>query len=131
MSNISLNIGFTQVCVWPGTIVENTPESIQEFVTGMSDMFNVRVQFLECIYTYPDYNYGIPVPGTGGRCDLFFSIHNDDVMSFAVPRLQYGIRWIEDVLGNGHGNLYPPRVTQYASWPYETPDIENCYAVAN
>jgi len=28
-------------------------------------------------------------------------------MKFAVPRLQMGIRWWEDVLGNGNGELYP------------------------
>jgi hypothetical protein len=28
-------------------------------------------------------------------------------MKFAVPRLQIGIRWWEDVLGNGGGELYP------------------------
>ena len=33
-------------------------------------------------------------------------IADDDIGKFAVPRLQMGIRWWEDVLGNGASNLY-------------------------
>lgn len=35
-----------------------------------------------------------------------FYVHDDDIGRFAVKRLLYGIRWWEDVLGNGNGYQY-------------------------
>lgn len=117
---MSTNNNFSQVCVWPGTIVENNPSGITEFESGMNEMFGIRAKFLECIYTYPDFIEGEgPVPDTGGRCDLFFSIHNEDIGKFAIPRFEYGIRWIEDVYGNGGGYLYPERVREYMTWGFQ------------
>ena len=76
----------------------------------------VRVQYLEEVYTAPDMENGFPVEGTGGRCDCLFAVHGDDVAKFAIPRLQMGIRWLEDVYGNGGGSLYPERVAEYQCW---------------
>jgi hypothetical protein len=73
----------------------------------------VRVQLLETILTKPD----VGVPDTGGRCDIFLAIHEDDVAKFAVPRLGMGIRWLEDVVSkvNGYPSnpIYPDYVLEY------------------
>ena len=107
---------FVQVCVWPGTLCG--PDKVHEFEEYMAgeEGFSVRVQYLEEVKTYPDIKNGKIVHGTGGRNDLMFAVHKDDVGKFAVPRLMAGIRWIEDVYGNGGGNLYPEYVRGYYSW---------------
>jgi len=107
---------YQQVCVWPGTLVG--AENVQAFVKFMDDDFGTRVLYLEEIETLPDEENGEPVPDTGGRNDLFFAVHNDDVGRFAVQRLMAGIRWIEDVLSeiNYHSPIYPERVFGYKSW---------------
>ncbi|MCM1233602.1 MAG: hypothetical protein NC489_26105 [Ruminococcus flavefaciens] len=99
--------GYHQFCVWEGTVLGDTP--VAEFEKFFSDQ-GFRVKFLEEVITLPDVADGRVVEGTGGRHDIFMMIHNDDIMKFAVPRLQMGIRWWEDVLGNGHGNIYPQEV---------------------
>ena len=108
---------FNQVCVWEGTTVGD--DKIKEFENFMMKQFKTRIQYLEEIETNPDLDAnGEPIEGTGNRSDLFFSVHNDDVGKFAVPRLQYGIRWIEDVLDkdNYQQKLYPSRVFEYKTW---------------
>jgi hypothetical protein len=114
--NVKLNEGFTQVCVWPGVMVVNGGVDPERFVALMQERLGVRVQYLEEILTKPDrFEDGSAVPGTGSRNDLFFALHNDDVMKFAIPRLEYGIRWLEDAIAriNGGNTLYPPRVKKY------------------
>ena len=112
--NIELKENFSQVCVWQATLVEKGQE--QDFEKFIFDTLNSRVQFLEVIFTSPDFENGFPVEGTGGRSDVFFALHEDDIGKFAVSRLFYGFRWIEDVYLNGHGNLYPERVADYKTW---------------
>ena len=115
MSNVKLNEGFTQVCVWPETSLGGSTG--KEFEEWVLTNFGTRVQFLETIVTNPDLDsVGDVVPETGGREDLFFAVHNEDIAKFAIPRLVVGIRWIEDVYGNGGGYLYPARVAEYKSW---------------
>ena len=115
MSNVILKDGFSQVCVWPGTVAG--ADKIDEFEKFIAEEFDgVRVQYLEEIETYPSVKNGKIVEGTGGRSDLFFAVHSDDIGKFAVPRLEVGIRWIEDVYGNGGGDLYPERVAEYKTW---------------
>jgi hypothetical protein len=114
MSNVKRRAGFEQVCVWPGTIVLD--DDVREFEAFMLDQFATRIQFLETIVTGPDLENGVPVDNTGGREDVFFAVHNADVMRFAVPRLKVGIRWIEDVIDNGGLPLYPARVAEYRLW---------------
>jgi len=101
---------FSQVCVWPATIVGE--DKISEFEEFMKSEFNARVKYLEEIKTLPGDG------GEGGRNDVFFSVHKDDIGHFSIPRLQYGIRWIEDVLAPGNYNdpIYPERVKEYISW---------------
>lgn len=122
--NIKTEPPYTQVCVWPGTSVlePGVPDKIRikVFEEFMLKEFNTRVQYLEEIKTAPDMKDGYPVQGTGGRIDLFFVAHSEDLGRFAVPRLKAGIRWVEDVIDNekhrDNGSIYPERVQQYWSW---------------
>lgn len=109
-SNVPLQEGYSQVCVWPATIVGTSTRARRGFVRSMFRMFGIRVQYLEEIDTHPDKT------GPGGRTDLFFAIHNEDVGKFGVNRLGCGIHWIEDVFKNQQGHLYPERVAKYQSW---------------
>lgn len=48
------------------------------------------------------------VDGTGGRWDVAFMVHKDDLPKlFTHRRLQLGFRWWFDVVGNGDLSLYP------------------------
>jgi len=97
---------FTQLCVWPGTVIGQ--ENIEEFETFFKDEFNVRLKYLTEVETLPDLDKnGNAEPDTGGRNDAFFFIHNEDIDKFAVKRLQFGIRWWEDVIKyNDNSHLY-------------------------
>lgn len=114
--NIKKKENYNQVCVWPGTIVGK--DKIDDFEKFMLDNLNVRVQYLEEISTLPDKKDGKNVEGTGGRTDVFFAVHDEDVGKFSIPRLSYGIRWIEDVLSkiNYKNKIYPKRVSEYKTW---------------
>lgn len=106
---------FTQVVVWPGTVVG--AKKIKEFETFMKENFDARVKYIEEIKTLPDMKNKKPVAKTGGRNDVFFYIHTDDINKFAIARLQYGMRWIEDVLANEKSfSVYPARVRKYKTW---------------
>ena len=98
---------FNQLCVMEGTLM---PEGgAKELETFFKNEMGVTVHFETEVKTLPDE------PGctlTGGRNDLFFYIADDDIGKFAVPRLSMGIRWYEDVLGNGGGKLYPTEILE-------------------
>jgi len=123
-TNIQKNEGFSQVCVWPATLVGEN--KIKEFEDFMLNEFQTRVQYLEEIETYPDTINGIIVEETGGRNDVFFAVHDEDLGKFSVPRLSVGIRWIEDVLakGNYRNIIYPERVFDYCTWNKENLEKE-------
>ena len=97
---------FNQLCVWPGTVVGDSKKVQEDFVKFFKDELGVTVKYETEVKTLADET------GPGGRNDLFFYIADDDVMKFAIPRLQMGIRWYEDVLGNGGGKLYPTEVLE-------------------
>ena len=103
---------FNQLCVWPGTLLE--ANQVEEFTSFFKEEMGVRVQFKTVIFTNPDLDgSGQPVEDTGGRSDLFFYIHDEDVTKFAVPRLEMGIRWWEDVIKyNDNSHLYPAEFIQ-------------------
>lgn len=89
---------YSQVCVWPGTLLgDSTPD---EFINWLRSEFGIRAIFCEVVQTY------------NGRQDLFFRINGNDIGKFAVKRLNYGIRWWEDILGNGRGCEYSPEVLE-------------------
>ena len=101
---------YTQLCVWCGTMLGDL--SVQEFEKFFKDQ-GYRIKFAEEVVTLPDYEYGKPVEGTGGRHDILFYIHTEDIAKFAIPRLTAGIRWWEDVVSyNNHNNWYSEEVLQ-------------------
>lgn len=94
----------------------DTPQDFEKYI---EDEFGIRIQFLEIILTNPDLDEsGRAVKDSGGRSDIFFAVHKDDVGKFAVPRLVVGIRWVEDALApvNNGRHLYPSRVGDYRNW---------------
>ena len=98
---------FNQLCVLQGTIM---PEGgAKELEAFFKNEMGVTVKFETEVKTLPDTP---ECTETGGRNDLFFYIADDDIGKFAVPRLQMGIRWYEDVLSNGGGKLYPTEVLE-------------------
>lgn len=96
---------FTQLCVWPGTVLgDSTPKDLEDFF--LNEM-GVRVKYHTEVETLPDIENGKAVPDTGGRNDLFFFIHTEDIPKFALQRFQFGIRWWEDVIVyNDNRHLY-------------------------
>jgi len=107
--NTIVHKDYTQVCVWPGTIVED--DQHQEMVEWFKDEFDTGIQFLETIFTKPDRGD----KNSGGRADVFFAIHKDDIGKMILPIRQIGARWIEDVLSkeNYKDPIYPRRVFDY------------------
>jgi len=100
---------FTQLCVWQGTTLGgSTPEDFVKFFEEQG----FRIKYAEEVNTNPDLDEsGNAVPETGGRTDQLFFIHTDDVTKFAMPKLQMGIRWWEDVVSyNDNSHLYPQEV---------------------
>ena len=95
----------------------------EDFIDQFKEVFDTRVQYLETILTKPDLD---DPENTGGRSDVFFAVHQDDIEKFAVRRLQYGIRWIEDAMSNVNGYhlnpLYPEYVEGYKSWNADSND---------
>lgn len=111
--------GFRQVAVIEGVIVKNGKE-LEDF---FKEKFDIDIQFLETIKTKPSKDSeGREIPGTGGRTDVFFAIHNKDVMKFAVPRFTIQARWLEDCvsdINNPNGIIYPEKVLDYVEWNEE------------
>lgn len=119
MENVERKENYNQVCVVHGLLVPDN--EVKDFEEKIQEVFGTRIQFLETIKTGPNLEDAKPVEDTGGRSDVFFAVHNDDVGKFAVPRLKNGIRWIEDVLAecNYHSPIYPKRVFDYCTWNKE------------
>ena len=102
---------FKQLCVWPGTTLGGkSPKDFEKWASNEFD--GVRTKFVEVVETLPDVEDGQVVPGTGGRSDLLFYVHTDDIGKFAIRRLAYGIRWWEDVLGSDQERLYSSEVLE-------------------
>lgn len=101
---------YNQLCVWHGTVMgENTVEELEEF---FKENFDTRIKFEREVITNPDLDdLGNTVLGTGGRNDLLFYVHDDDIQKFAIPRFQLGVRWWEDVVYYNDGShLYSKEI---------------------
>jgi hypothetical protein len=98
---------WSQVCIIQGMILKE--EEIPDLEKWLLEEVGCRIKFLETVVTKPD-------PGdrsgeTGGRHDVFFSMHEDDVSKCAVKRLQFGVRWLEDVVKyNDSSYLYSRKI---------------------
>lgn len=102
---------YTQLCLWAGTVVG--PENIAAFESYMLDVMGVRIKYAEEVVTLPTLTDGVREVGTGGRTDVLFYVHDDDISKFAIKKLEYGIRWWEDVIKyNPHHNIYPNAIME-------------------
>lgn len=113
---------FQQLVVWPG--YSNT-NKINDFVKFFKDSCDVRIKYDSVQITLPDLNDGIIVPNTGGRNDIFFYVHKDDIDKFAMPRLAIGCKWWEDMLGNGYSYLYSKEFlsSHPTTWEYDSGEV--------
>lgn len=111
-----------QIVVWESTIVGD--DNIEGFEDWMKEHgFNVK--YLTEFTTLPDMVGDKPVPNTGGRNDLLFEVASDDILKFAVWRLQHDMRWWEDYLDNGEWKVVPPDVLK--KYPYGWNNTPNKY----
>lgn len=90
--------------MWESTTLgDNGVKELQQFFI---DEFNTRIKFAAEVTTLPTPGQ----PGTGGRIDLLFYVHDEDVMKFATKRFKYGMRWWEDVIPQGGAKIYPKEI---------------------
>lgn len=90
---------YPQICVWPGTIIQS--DQIRDFEVWMQTEFGTRILFMFTETTIANNE------GPGGRADVFFRVHKDDTMAFALKRFSLGIRWWEDVIApHNYSNVY-------------------------
>lgn len=103
--NLPSEDNYKQLCVWEGTLV--TEANSKEFEKFILEQTGSRIKYSEEIKTNPTPGE----PETGGRNDVLFFIHKDDVAKFAVARFTFGIRWWEDVIKYNNGSyLYPSEI---------------------
>lgn len=96
---------FNQLCVWQGTVLGDS--TVKDFTNFFKEKFNTRIQFCEEVIT----NGSVERNEKGGRHDILFYIHDDDISHFALSRFEIGIRWWEDVVFYNDGSyLYDQEV---------------------
>ncbi|MBD5589116.1 hypothetical protein [Clostridium botulinum] len=96
---------FNQLCVLQGVTLGDNP--IDEFINLMETELNTRAKFCEEVITQGS----VERQEEGGRHDLLFYVHDDDISHFAIKRLSMGIRWWEDVVSyNDNSYLYSNEV---------------------
>jgi hypothetical protein len=104
--------GYYQLCVWGGVTLDgaNPPEFEEWFLKEV----HTRIRFAEVVLTKPDRDEnGVKMIGTGNRSDIFFYVHQEDIPTFSVNRLNLGgCRWWEDILSNGGGKLYSTKILE-------------------
>lgn len=104
---------FTQLIVWPGTIMaenadEVTESHIEKFENYFKTEYDVKIKYDTTVITLPDTDENNnPVEGTGGRPDISFYVHDDDVLKFAPIKIEIGARWYEDIHFNDGTGIYP------------------------
>jgi len=104
-NNIETENKFNQLCVWQGTVLGDS--SIEDFINFFKEKLNARVKFCEEVKT----NGSIERNEEGGRNDILFYIHDDNIPNFALNRFEYGIRWWEDVVSyNDNSYLYSQEI---------------------
>jgi len=102
---------YGQLVVWTGTTLGNSDtKDFEEFFKAEG----FRIQFAKQFMTLPDP--GEDPSESGGRSDILFYIHNEDVAKFSIWRLQHGMRWWEDYLDNGADEIVPVEILN--QYPY-------------
>ena len=103
---------YKQLCVWAGTTLGESDS--QGLVDFFQENFNTRIKFGDEVVTNPDIDsYGNEIENTGGRSDLLFYVHNDDISHFATSRFEIGVRWWEDVVSYNEGSyLYSKEILE-------------------
>lgn len=89
---------YQQICVLRGV-----SDSLEDLGKLIPETFDVRIQMLDEFKTRAGQG------GDGGRRDVLFLIHSDDISKFAVSRLGCGISWWEDYLA-GSKSIVPPSI---------------------
>lgn len=103
-----------QVVVWCGTIVGK--DKVEEFEEWLAQN-GFNVSYLTEFKTLPSLDeQGSPIPNTGGRNDLLFSISSEHISKFAVWRLGYKMHWWEDYLDSGAWEYVPSEILE--TFPY-------------
>ena len=103
---------YNQLCVMPGvTLGDESPIQFENhFFKGVLGK-PFRIKYERAVTTLPDKDEdGEYLLDTGGRPDLLFFVHDEDIDSFSIPRLSLGIRWWEDFLNNGGDQIYPKAI---------------------
>ena len=92
--------------LWPACVVENgQAEKVHEM---FKIDFGIEPVIVGCVITLPDPEHrDMEEPPTGGRCDFFFWVKPEHIGKFAIKRLMTGMKWWEDVYGNGQEDIYP------------------------
>ena len=83
-----------QLVVWQG--MEVGADKVASFEQWLADA-GFQCTYVEEYLTLPDAD---DPENTGGRNDVLFEVDGMDVPEFAEWRLQYGMRWWEDVVRN-------------------------------
>ena len=97
---------YSVVAVIPGCVVfqENSVSSLGDFAHSVGAKHPLLI--IGSATTLPDSEeQDHPAPESGGRHDFFFAFHNLDIMRVAISRLQYGVRWWDDIVDNEWNNL--------------------------
>ena len=115
---IMKNKNFNQLVVWTSTIVGE--DNIKEFEGWLKDE-GFKVKYATEYETLPDEddNSG----ETGGRNDVLFYIHNDDIPKFSLWRLKRNMRWWEDYLDNGSDKIVPQKILNKFEYGWERKEV--------
>ena len=96
---------YDQLLIWPATTFDMKKD--QKFLQkAMRDRFGIKHELVivGTVETLPGEG------GRGGRSDLFWLVHKDDVARFSnIKRLRMGIRWWEDIFYNNGEGIYPAK----------------------
>jgi len=99
-----------QKCVIQGLLIK--PDEAKGFEKWFEDEWGYRIEYVTQYKTLPDTENGYDVEGTGGRSDIIFYLHKDDVLKMVVERIRVfkgDIKWWEDHFDNNH-NIIPEEI---------------------
>ena len=83
-------------------------EECADVIEFFKDKLNTTPTIIGCVATIPSKNSeGDDIPGTGGRVDLVFYVDGKDIPEFSGRRIEFGMRWWEDVYFNKQEDIYP------------------------